>query len=231
MPERVLHDKGRLNVTKTKGKFLMKKNISINLATIGSGIHITFGNSQGKTKNGYHLDSIFTEWTKSFLEEFSLSTEEEQQTKIFGSLNLIREQNVYRVEGHIEFEPQLECIRSLTLFREKLKTEVHGYFVPQNSQKFQQSGISKLSQQNEGDEVELTESDLESYPFQGNAIQFDEFILDVMFCAIPELPLCRIDCKGLCPECGTDLNEKDLQGNYQIIEHTKKCSHYKPLKS
>jgi uncharacterized protein len=220
-----------LNLTKTKGKIFMKKNISINLTTIGSGIHITFGNSQEKTKNGYHIDSILTEWTQSFLKEFSLSTEEEQQSKISGSLKLIREQSVFRVEGTIAFEPQLECIRSLTLFREKLKTDVQGFFVPLNSQKYQQSGISKFTHQNEGDEVELTESDLESYPFQGNAIQLDEFILDAMFCSLPELPLCRSDCKGLCPECGTDLNEKDLIGNYQIIEHTKKCSHFKPLRS
>lgn len=208
----------------------MKKNISITLATIGSGIHITFGNSKKKLKNGYHIDSILTEWTESFLKEFSLLKEEEQ-AKISGSIKLIREHNVFRVEGTIEFEPQLECIRSLTLFREKLKANVKGFFVPLNSQKYQESGISKFSHQKEEDEIELTENDLESYPFHGNAIQLDELLLDTMFCAIPELPLCKEDCKGLCPECGTDLNEKDLQGNERIIEHNKKCNHFKTMKS
>ncbi len=210
----------------------MKKNISINLALIGPGIHVTFGNSKGKTKNGYHIDSILTEWTESFLKEYSLFTDEEQETKLSGSLKITREQNLFRIEGIIEFEPQLECIRSLTLFREKLKTEVQGFFVPLNSQKYIQSGITKFSKQESlENEIELTESDLESYSFQGNFILLDEFILDSLFCAIPEQPLCREDCKGLCNECGVDLNEKNLQGNYQITEHSQKCSYFKNLKS
>lgn len=208
----------------------MKKNISIPLTTIGAGIHVTFGSSKEKTKNGFHIDSILTEWTEFFLNEYCLSLEEELQSKISGSLTLIREQGMFRIAGTIEFEPQLECIRSLTLFREKLTTDVHGFFVPLNSQKYQQSGVAKFSHQKGEEEIELTENDLESYPFQGNAIQLDELILDAMFCAIPELPLCRTDCKGLCPECGTNLNETDLQGTPQMIEHGKKCSYFKSLK-
>ncbi len=215
-----------------KDKSLMKKNISINLSTIGSAIQVTFCNSKEKANNGYHFDSILTEWTEPFLKEFSLSTNEEQQSRISGFFKITRTQNLYRIEGTIEFEPLLECIRSLTLFREKIRSDIHGIFVPINSQKYQQSGITKFShQKNEENELELTEDDLETYSFQGNTIILDEVLLDHMFCSIPELPLCRENCKGLCSECGADLNEKDLKGHYQIIEHYQKCSYFKALKS
>ncbi|APJ03764.1 YceD family protein [Silvanigrella aquatica] len=208
----------------------MKPHLAIPLSKIGSKIHVTFGKTMENTPNSFHLDSILSEWTSSFLQECSLNSPEDLE-KVSGYLNIIKEQNIFRAEGVLEFEPQLECVRSLTLYREKLKVELNGFFVPYNSQKYLQSGLSKLSQQQNSDEIELTESDLESYSFKGNAIQLDEFLLDSMFCALPELPLCREDCKGLCPECGIDLNEKDLQGNYQILEHKKSCFHYKPLKS
>ena len=103
------------------------------------------------------------------------------------------------------------------------------FFVPENSQKYLQSGISRAIQQQDED-IELTESDLESYPFQGNFLKLDELLIDSMFCAIPELPLCRENCKGLCSECGIDLNEMDLNDNYRIVLHNKKCSQFQNQK-
>ena len=208
----------------------MNKNISIPLVKIGSEMIVTFGKSNSNLKNVYHIDTILSDWTKSFLNEYSLISDDKDYQELSGILKLIKEQGVYRIEGNIEFEPLLECVRSLTLFREKISAEVKGFFVPINSQKYQQSGISKFSNANENDEIELSESDLESYAFQGNSIQLDELLLDTMFCALPELPLCREDCKGLCSECGTDLNETDMAGKIVIVEHNKKCSHHKPLK-
>jgi uncharacterized protein len=200
----------------------MNNNVSINLNDIGQKIEITIGNYK---KNKYHIDNILTDWSEPFLKEFSLTTEEEQLKYIGGYLIITKEQYMYRVEGKIIFEPLLECVRSLTLFREKINTNVSGFFVPENSQKYLQSGISKAIKLQD-EEIELTESDLESYPFHGNSLKLDELLVDSMFCAIPELPLCREDCKGLCSECGTDLNERDLNDNYRIVLHNNKCIFY-----
>lgn len=208
----------------------MKKNISIPLVKIGDEITITFGKSNANLKNVYHIDSILSEWTKSFVNEYSLISDEKNYQEFSGVLKIQKEHNVFRVEGTLEYEPLLECVRSLTLFREKIKTDVKGFFVTLNSQKYQQSGISKFANHSEGEELELSESDLESYPFQGNAIQLDELLLDSMFCALPELPLCRENCKGLCSECGADLNETDLFENIRNIEHGSKCETHNKMK-
>ena len=38
-------------------------------------------------------------------------------------------------------------------------------------------------------------------------LNLDELILEDVYLAIPSRFLCKVDCKGLCPFCGTDLND------------------------
>ena len=42
--------------------------------------------------------------------------------------------------------------------------------------------------------------------FDGDAIDFRDVIQEQVILAIPMQPLCRGDCRGLCPRCGADLN-------------------------
>lgn len=51
------------------------------------------------------------------------------------------------------------------------------------------------------------EADEETY--QGREIDLDPLVREQLLLALPGYPLCREDCKGLCPACGQDLNERD----------------------
>jgi len=42
--------------------------------------------------------------------------------------------------------------------------------------------------------------------FRGTEIDLTGFLQEVMVLALPVQPLCRADCRGLCPQCGTDRN-------------------------
>ena len=57
-------------------------------------------------------------------------------------------------------------------------------------------------------EVYKREPDLEEeYPITENEITLDPMILDQIFLNLPSRFLCKPDCKGLCPQCGANLNE------------------------
>ena len=43
---------------------------------------------------------------------------------------------------------------------------------------------------------------------ESGKIDLEPFIRDEMILAMPINPLCRINCKGLCPECGENLNDQ-----------------------
>ena len=37
-------------------------------------------------------------------------------------------------------------------------------------------------------------------------IELDELCIEHTILALPDVPLCRDDCRGLCPQCGTNRN-------------------------
>lgn len=43
--------------------------------------------------------------------------------------------------------------------------------------------------------------------FEGDAIDLTPLVRDTILAAQPIQNLCRLDCRGLCPRCGKDLNE------------------------
>ncbi len=45
-----------------------------------------------------------------------------------------------------------------------------------------------------------------TYKMSDDHLNLREMVLDSLFAALPVLPLCRPDCRGVCPRCGTDRN-------------------------
>ena len=58
-----------------------------------------------------------------------------------------------------------------------------------------------------GDERELGEDDLSTGFYQGDAIDLDDVVREQVELALPMARLCSEACKGLCPDCGVNLNE------------------------
>jgi uncharacterized protein len=50
---------------------------------------------------------------------------------------------------------------------------------------------------------------VDAEPFDGKTIDLDPIVREQVLLALPLSVLCQEDCKGLCPECGQDLNERD----------------------
>ena len=46
----------------------------------------------------------------------------------------------------------------------------------------------------------------ESYPIRGEHIDLAPLVREAVLLELPLAPLCREDCRGLCPRCGADLN-------------------------
>jgi uncharacterized protein len=45
--------------------------------------------------------------------------------------------------------------------------------------------------------------------YRGKVIDLDPVVREQLLLALPSYPVCREDCKGLCPVCGVNLNERD----------------------
>jgi uncharacterized protein len=51
--------------------------------------------------------------------------------------------------------------------------------------------------------------DAEEEVYTGKVIDLDPLVREQLVLSLPAYPVCREDCKGLCPVCGSNLNERD----------------------
>ncbi len=59
----------------------------------------------------------------------------------------------------------------------------------------------------EGEEgAEVASEDLDLFPYDGEVVDLEPLLREQFVLAVPYAPLCREDCKGLCPQCGIDRN-------------------------
>jgi len=62
----------------------------------------------------------------------------------------------------------------------------------------------------EGEVLELFEAhpvEGETYPLEHDEVDLEPLARETVVLELPQAPLCREDCQGLCPDCGADRNE------------------------
>ena len=97
------------------------------------------------------------------------------------------------VTGHVEARAQLECDRCLKPIELPVSADFGLEYI--TGADYESSSVAALS-----------EEELAVSVFDGESIDVDEIIKEQILLAVPARTLCREDCKGICPECGTDLN-------------------------
>ena len=95
----------------------------------------------------------------------------------------------------------LECVRCLSHFTQPLRIPFEGVFLDGDS-KHSEGGQTKRE-----DDEEAAEG-LEVYPLQEDHVSLGEMLREQVILEVPMQPLCSLECKGLCPQCGENLNRK-----------------------
>lgn len=101
-------------------------------------------------------------------------------------------------EVRCDFHPV--CCRCVKIFPLSLKIPIHLNLAPL----YENERQVKIAQKGE---VELVKEDLDFAFYEGNQFNLSELIHEQIILTLPMQPLCREECKGLCPSCGKDLNE------------------------
>jgi uncharacterized protein len=57
-------------------------------------------------------------------------------------------------------------------------------------------------------ELSVTDAEAEVGYYQGEGLLLEDTLREQVLLAVPLKALCRDDCKGLCPHCGQNLNER-----------------------
>lgn len=112
-----------------------------------------------------------------------------------GDVGLMRTDRGILTKGTLHTEIELTCGRCLSLFNCPLSLNIEEEFFP-TIDIF--TGVS----------VPLPDEPGAFTINENNILDLTEAIRQYALLAIPMKPLCRMDCAGLCPSCGCNLNQK-----------------------
>jgi len=107
--------------------------------------------------------------------------------------DLHKDKDRFRIEGTVRTALELPCSRCLEPFRLPVDQSFDLRYHPQ-------------AEASSETETEVAEEDLETSFYRDEQIDLNELLREQFYLALPMKPLCRDDCKGLCPQCGTNLN-------------------------
>jgi uncharacterized protein len=71
---------------------------------------------------------------------------------------------------------------------------------------------------NNGGEKEIDEAGVEVGYYDGNGLELDDVLREVVLLALPMQLVCSDDCKGVCPTCGQNLNQNDCNCQPQAAD-------------
>ncbi|MEW6319958.1 MAG: DUF177 domain-containing protein [Acidobacteriota bacterium] len=109
------------------------------------------------------------------------------------SVRIHKDQDRFRLVGTVAATLELRCGRCLEPFAWPVEAAFDVRYLPQSA--------------NAGDEErEIDEDDLSTSFYRDEQIDLGQLIEEQFYLALPMKPLCRADCRGLCPQCGTDWN-------------------------
>lgn len=107
------------------------------------------------------------------------------------------------IKGEVKFTHKLQCSRCLKEILRPRTEKIEVLYVP-----------STLLDR----ELELTEADVNTLFYEGDVIDLEQPVRDAIILSMPMTPVCRPDCKGLCPRCGKDLNEEECDCTKRKID-------------
>jgi len=113
-----------------------------------------------------------------------------------GKLRLIKTDSGILVTGRLETEASVPCRRCLAPMIVGVEMEIEEEFKP-SIDIFTGAAIAPAD-----GEDEVTRID------DHHILDLTEVVRQDLLLAVPTSPLCRPDCRGLCPACGADLNEE-----------------------
>ena len=103
-----------------------------------------------------------------------------------------------RVEGQLDTKIELQCARCLEPVVEEVNRAFDLFYAP-------------LPKDEKPKEDRLKDDDTEIGFFQGEGLFLADVVKEQVLLALPLKAICQSDCRGLCPNCGANLNHEECR--------------------
>ncbi len=109
------------------------------------------------------------------------------------AFDIFKDNELFRLVGGVQTTLELSCGRCLEPFTMSVDQTFDLRYQPHA----RNTGV--------GDR-EIVDDDLTTAFYENDQIDLDQLMREQFYLALPMKPLCREDCRGLCPICGGNLN-------------------------
>lgn len=159
-----------------------------------------------------HLRQPATDFTKVFQPAAVQGEGEEYRVTAPVELQMVihKDHDRFRLVGRVKTELELACSRCLEPYRMPIDREFDLRYLPAGAAATQGE---RADDEDEGDEVE--DDDVAITFYRDEQIDLNELLREQFYLALPMKPLCREDCHGICPQCGTNRNTAPCDCNPQ----------------
>ncbi len=110
-----------------------------------------------------------------------------------------------RLTGRVRTTLECACGRCLDPFAIPVDAAVDALFLP--------AAVNQGAA-----EQEIAEEDLGVSFYHGDTIDLGEVMREQFYLALPMKPLCREDCRGLCPVCGVNRNREQCECKSEWVD-------------
>jgi uncharacterized protein len=108
-----------------------------------------------------------------------------------------------RLRGRLATSLELPCARCIEPVKQDVNREFELLYRPQGSDAGR-------------DELSVTDAEAEIGYYQGEGLLLEDVLREQVLLALPLKVTCRPDCKGLCPQCGKNLNQEQCSCSNEV---------------
>jgi uncharacterized protein len=109
------------------------------------------------------------------------------------------------IEGSVKISASLTCSRCLKEFSHPLDMTFRDVYNPSEEIETEP-------------DHELSNNELDLSFYSSDEIEISELVKEQVLLSVPMKPLCKLQCRGICPRCGKDLNMGTCQCKTEEID-------------
>jgi len=146
-----------------------------------------------------HIRQPETELHKVFQPADLAGGDEDYRVRAPVELRMVvhKDHDRFRLVGTVKTALELACSRCLEPFVMPVDREFDLRYLPAGGTE---------PRPDEDDEIEVEDDDVAVTFYRDEQIDLNELLREQFYLALPMKPLCSEDCKGICPQCGTNRN-------------------------
>jgi uncharacterized protein len=109
-----------------------------------------------------------------------------------------------QVKGHMAVAMEADCDRCLEPAKVPIDSDFELYYRP--------------VEEGYGEEVAIDQSEAEMGFYEGDGVELNDVLREYVLLALPMQRVCNDNCKGICPVCGQNRNQKDCGCHTEAVD-------------